>query len=148
MTSNEILGLVFGGNLQATSVVVEHKHSTNAGRLESLNQAMTRLRNSGISQDNSFGLMFTCSTKGNEIDVSRNKECIQGFGAIFPNTPLTGFGGAAAFGCDMENLKSRERKAGGRDFLQTSATVLCVCSIGTCPRPQALQFFEDCVGQK
>ena len=131
MTSNEIVGLVFSGNLQTTSVVVDDSNNAGGVKSNSVSQAIKRLQNSGVRKENSFGLMFTCSAREDGGNSSKNHN-YEYFCANFPDTPLIGFAGSAAFGCDMEVLRLLRCKPGGRDFLRTNSTVICLCSMRRC----------------
>lgn len=126
VTSREIIGLVLAGNLQSTSSVVTG--GTKNESLENLCESIQLLANSDISKENTFSLMFSCFSRGSMTYGHENAESLA-MGDAFPNAPLVGFYGTAAFGCDGERLKLRGIKPGGRDFLHIDASVLCLNSL-------------------
>lgn len=128
VTTREIIGLVLAGNLQSSSAVITGGMLVES--MENLHDAITRLDNSDVPKDNSFSLMFSCFSRGVMTYGYENAQCTS-FGEAFPRTPVVGFFGTAAFGCDREKLKTRGLKPGGRDFLHLDATVLCLTSLAS-----------------
>ena len=127
VTSREIIGLVFAGNIRASSVIIHGNGKEESW--ECLYESLERLSMPSCALDEgSFGMMFSCVTRGANVYSYENVEC-SAFNQRFPRTPLVGFFGTGAFGCDTEKLKTKGQKPGGRDFLRTDATVLCLCSI-------------------
>ena len=127
LTKGEIIGLVLAGNLQSTSVVVTG--GPTARSMERLYDSIERLESSGVSKERSFNLMFSCASMGSGLVYGyKNAQCTA-FNDRFPQTALVGFFGTGAFGCDREELKSKGKDPGGRDFLQTDASVFCLTSL-------------------
>ena len=126
VTTREIIGLVLAGDLQSSSVVLTGSMLVES--LENLHDAIKRLDNSDVPKDSSFSLMFSCFSRGSMTYGYENAQC-SSLREAFPSTPVVGFFGTAAFGCDREKLKTRGLKPGGRDFLHLDATVLCLTSL-------------------
>ena len=126
VTTREIIGLVLAGDVHSSSVIITG--GTTVESLENLHDAIKRLESSDVPKENSFSLMFSCFSRGIMTYGYENAEC-SAFSDTFPRTPLVGFFGTGAFGCDREKLKTRGLKPGGRDFLHLDATVLCLTSL-------------------
>ena len=126
VTTREIIGLVLAGNLQSSSTIITGGMLVES--LENLHDAIKRLDNSDVPKENSFSLMFSCFSRGSMTYGYENAQCLS-LSEAFPRTPVVGFFGTAAFGCDREKLKTRGLKPGGRDFLHLDATVLCLTSL-------------------
>ncbi|XP_067036419.1 F-box only protein 22-like [Acropora muricata] len=123
----EIVGLVFAGNLQATSTVITG--GTKQESLQNLHDSVQRLVNSNIPKKNSFSLMFSCFSRGSTTYGYENAEYLTLKDAL-PGTAVAGLMAQQhlAFGCDTEKLKLRGIKPGGQDFLHVDASVLCLGS--------------------
>lgn len=126
VTTREIIGLVLAGDLQSSSTVITG--GTLVESFENLHGAIKRLDNSDVSKESSFSLMFSCFSRGSMTYGYENAQSLS-FEQTFPKTPVVGFFGTAAFGCDREKLKTKGLKPGGRDFLHLDATVLCLTSL-------------------
>ncbi|XP_068710264.1 F-box only protein 22-like [Montipora foliosa] len=126
VTSREIIGLVFAGNLQASSTVITG--GTKLESLKNLHDSIQSLVNCDVQKDETFSLMFSCFSRGSMTYGYEHAEYIA-LREVFPHTALAGFYGTAAFGCDREKLKLRGLKPGGRDFLHIDASVLCLGSL-------------------
>lgn len=126
VTTREIIGLVLAGDLQSSSTVITG--GTLVESFENLHDAIKRLVNSDVPKESSFSLMFSCFSRGSMTYGYENAQSLS-FEQTFPKTPVVGFFGTAAFGCDREKLKTKGLKPGGRDFLHLDATVLCLTSL-------------------
>lgn len=126
VTSREIIGLVLAGNLKSSSTVITG--STRVESLENLHDSIQRLESCEVPKQSCFSLMFSCFSRGTMTYGYENAESLA-FRETFPHAALAGFFGTAAFGCDIEKLKSRGLKPGGRDFLHIDASVLCLTSL-------------------
>lgn len=126
VTTREIIGLVLAGDLQSSSTVITG--GTLVESFENLHDAIKRLDNSDVPKESSFSLMFSCFSRGSMTYGYENAQSLS-FEQTFPKTPVVGFFGTAAFGCDREKLKTKGLKPGGRDFLHLDATVLCLTSL-------------------
>lgn len=126
VTTREIIGLVLAGDLQSSSTVITG--GTLVESFENLHDAIKRLDNSDVPKESSFSLMFSCFSRGSMTYGYENAQSLS-FEETFPRTPVVGFFGTAAFGCDREKLKTKGLKPGGRDFLHPDATVLCLTSL-------------------
>lgn len=126
VTTREIIGLVLAGDLQSSSTVITG--GTLVESFENLHDAIKRLDNSDVPKESSFSLMFSCFSRGSMTYGYENAQSLS-FEETFPRTPVVGFFGTAAFGCDREKLKTKGLKPGGRDFLHLDATVLCLTSL-------------------
>lgn len=126
VTTREIIGLVLAGDLQSSSTVITG--GTLVESFENLHDAIKRLDNSDVPKESSFSLMFSCFSRGSMTYGYENAQSLS-FEETFPRTPVVGFFGTAAFGCDREKLKTKGLRSGGRDFLHLDATVLCLTSL-------------------
>lgn len=126
VTTREIIGLVLAGDLQSSSTVITG--GTLVESFENLHDAIKGLDNSDVPKESSFSLMFSCFSRGSMTYGYENAQSLS-FEETFPRTPVVGFFGTAAFGCDREKLKTKGLKPGGRDFLHLDATVLCLTSL-------------------
>lgn len=126
VTTREIIGLVLAGDLQSSSTIITG--GTLVESFENLHDAIKRLDNSDVPKESSFSLMFSCFSRGSMTYGYENAQSLS-FEQTFPKTPVVGFFGTAAFGCDREKLKTKGLKPGGRDFLHLDATVLCLTSL-------------------
>ena len=126
VTSREIIGLVFAGDLQASSTVITG--ATKIESMENLYDSIQSLANCDVPKNATFSLMFSCYSRGSMTYGYEHAECIT-LREAFPRTALAGFYGTASFGCDREKLKLRGLKPGGRDFLHVDASVLCLGSL-------------------
>jgi hypothetical protein len=109
--------------LDSASIVISGSNQSEV--LENLHQGLVRLKAAKISSENAMAIMFR----------SPAHQCIRGnmnckvFQHHFPNVPILVVDGTAVYGCDTVELERTENEPGGRDFLHTQSTVLCMFSL-------------------
>ncbi|XP_031567012.1 F-box only protein 22-like [Actinia tenebrosa] len=119
----EIVGLVFAGDLVSASIVINSSRENEI--LENLHKNLVRLKSTQIQ--NTMALMFRPPTHQH---VDGNMQC-RAFQHHFPGVPVVVVDGSAVYGCDTVELERSASQAGGRDFLHTQSTILCMFSLST-----------------
>ena len=128
--------VIAGKNVQAASVLLQRKVRSE----KKLVAELEKLRQTGISRDNSFAFMFACCGRGENHYRGRVGLEASTFVKMFPNTPLVGVFGNGELGVSYlpnftENVQETERvsrklKAG--EFLHSFTTIFVMVSVGNC----------------
>ena len=120
VTSNEIVGMVFSGDLICFSMVVHDKVETRNIKAH-VDRFCTQIGETAMIKDYAILVfIFACNSFGNEKALNILAQVRKSF----PNAVVFGAYSSGVFGADHTAISSL-KLPGGRDYLQTKGAVLC-----------------------
>ena len=127
--------VIAGENVKASSVLLTRKVRSE----KKIAAELQKLKNSGISEQNSFAFMFACCGRGE--NHYRGKSGLEAgtFNKMFPNTPLVGVFGNGEIGIshipDFNGSKETSEKVNALkpgQFLHSFTTIFVMVSFDNC----------------
>jgi len=126
--------VIAGDNVQAASVLLPRKVRNEKKIIAELQ----KLKNSGISEDNSFAFMFACCGRGENHYKGKSGLEAATFNKMFPKTPLVGVFGNGEIGISHipdfnapDELPAKVTNLKPSSFLHSFTTIFVMVSYGS-----------------